>query len=148
MDCIGKTALSEPLVDIVEPNQVCSNQALIATFDIKTMKKEDAAFTSSFQIPISRKDYVHGLVAYFDVFFQDCHKTIGFSTSPKHKSTHWKQTVLYLPDVLIVNPGDTIDCHMQCAPNEKNPRDLDIALQYSLSNAEGEWHGEHRYKLR
>ena len=148
MDCIGRTALSEPLVDIVEPNQVCSKSALIATFDIKTMKKEDAAFAASFKIPISRKDYVHGLVAYFDVFFQDCHKTIGFSTSPNHKATHWKQTVLYLPDVLTVNPGDSIDCRMTCAPNDKNPRDLDIELVYALSNDEGQWNGGHRYKLR
>jgi protein arginine N-methyltransferase 1 len=148
MGCIGRTALSEPLVDIVDANQVCSNQALVATFDIKTMKKEDAAFSSKFQIPVSRRDYVHGLVAYFDVFFQDCHKTIGFSTSPKHKSTHWKQTVLYLPDVLIVNTGDSIDVEMSCAPNEKNPRDLDIVLAYSLKNNEGEWNNEHQYKLR
>ena len=28
-------------MDVVDPNQVCSNKALIATFDIKTMKKED-----------------------------------------------------------------------------------------------------------
>jgi protein arginine N-methyltransferase 1 len=148
MDCIGRTALSEPLVDVVDPNQVCSNKALIATFDIKKMKKEDAAFDSSFQIPILRKDFVHGLVVFFDVFFGDCHKSIGFSTSPKHKATHWKQTVLYLPDVLTVNPGDSIDCHMTCAPNDKNPRDLDIALQYALSNAEGQWKAEHHYKLR
>jgi len=66
----------------VETSQICSRPALMRTFDIKTMKKEDADFTSSFVITTSRKDYVHALVAYFDVFFNDCHKPIGFSTSP------------------------------------------------------------------
>ncbi|KAI8108625.1 hypothetical protein M9434_006648 [Picochlorum sp. BPE23] len=141
MDCIGKVAMMEPLVDIVEPNQICSQSAVMARFDIKTMKKEDAAFTSSFRIPVTRKDYVHAFVAYFDVIFNDCHKPIGFSTSPRATSTHWKQTVFYLKDTLIVNPGDSIMVTLSSGPNQKNPRDLDINIEYQLSNGEGSWHG-------
>lgn len=148
MDCIGKMAMMEPLVDLVQPNQVCSQPAVMASFDIKTMKKEDAAFSTSFRIQISRKDYVHALVAYFDVLFNDCHKPIGFSTSPRARSTHWKQTVFYLNDTLIVNPGDAIHVSLSSAPNASNPRDLDIDMEYQLSNAEGTWHGKQEYKLR
>ena len=35
-----------------------------------------------FKLVASRNDYVHALVAYFDVFFTACHKPISFSTSP------------------------------------------------------------------
>ena len=67
----------------VEPGQICSQPAHVKTFDIKTMKKEDAMFSASFQLPVARKDYIHALVAYFDVMFNDCHKPVGFSTSPR-----------------------------------------------------------------
>lgn len=148
MECIGKMALMEPLVDIVEPNQVCSQPAVVATFDIKQMKKEDASFHTSFAVPITRKDYVHALVAYFDVTFNGCHKPLGFSTSPRARVTHWKQTVFYLKDTLIVNPGDSIAVELGCVPNAKNPRDLDIDIEYQLENAEGTWHSTQEYKLR
>lgn len=148
MECIGKMALMEPLVDVVEPNQVCSQPAIVAKFDIKTMKKEDATFRASFAVPIARKDYVHALVAYFDVTFNDCHKPLGFSTSPRARVTHWKQTVFYLNDTLRVNPGDSIVVNLACAPNAKNPRDLDIDIEYQLDNSEGAWHSKQEYKLR
>ena len=35
-----------------------------------------------FKLVATRNDYVHALVAYFDVFFTACHKPISFSTSP------------------------------------------------------------------
>jgi protein arginine N-methyltransferase 1 len=108
MSCIGRLALSEPLVDNVDPKQVCSQPALLATFDIKTMKKEDATFAAPFSLTVTRNDYVHALVAYFDVEFGDCHKPVGFSTAPRARSTHWKQTVFYLEDTLIVHQGEAL----------------------------------------
>ena len=36
-----------------------------------------------FRLVAARNDYVHALVAYFDVYFTACHKLVWFSTSPK-----------------------------------------------------------------
>ncbi len=36
-----------------------------------------------FRLVASRNDYIHALVAYFDVYFTACHKLVWFSTSPK-----------------------------------------------------------------
>ena len=36
-----------------------------------------------FSLTVSRNDYAHALVAFFDVSFDDCHKPLGFSTSPR-----------------------------------------------------------------
>lgn len=36
-----------------------------------------------FKLVATRNDYVHALVAYFDVYFTACHKLVWFSTSPK-----------------------------------------------------------------
>ncbi|GJY88229.1 ribonuclease H-like domain-containing protein [Tanacetum coccineum] len=57
----------------------------------------------------------------------------GFSTGPKSRSTLWKQTVLYLEEVLLICEGESITGSMTMAQNKKNPGDVDITLSYSLN---------------
>ncbi|KAB1209302.1 putative protein arginine N-methyltransferase 1 [Morella rubra] len=102
MSCIKKQALSEPLVDTVDQNQIVTNCQLLKTMDISKMAPGDASFTAPFKLVAERDDYIHALVAYFDVSFTKCHKLMGFSTGPRSRATHWKQTVLYLEDVLTI----------------------------------------------
>lgn len=52
--------------------------------DIYTVKVEDLTFTSPFCLQVKRNDYVHALVAYFNIEFTRCHKRTGFSTSEGH----------------------------------------------------------------
>ena len=108
MSCIGKMALSEPLVDCVDADQIATHAALLKTFDLKTMRKEDASFEASFALATARKDYVHAFVAYFDIEFADGHKPLVFSTGPRSRATHWKQTVFYLKETLVVHPNEVI----------------------------------------
>lgn len=44
------------------------------------MAPGDASFTAPFKLVAERDDYIHALVAYFDVTFTKCHKLMGFST--------------------------------------------------------------------
>ncbi|KAM1605479.1 hypothetical protein PS2_026226 [Malus domestica] len=133
MSCIKKQAMMEPLVDTVDQNQIVTNSQLLKTMDISKMTSGDASFTAPFKLVAERDDFVHALVAYFDVSFTKCHKLMGFSTGPRSRSTHWKQTVLYLEDVLTVCQGESIVGSMTVAQNKKNPRDIDIMLKYSLN---------------
>ncbi|TYG66858.1 hypothetical protein ES288_D05G032300v1 [Gossypium darwinii] len=103
------------------------------TMDISKMVPGDASFTAPFKLIAERDDYIHAFVAYFDVSFTKCHKLMGFSTGPRSRATHWKQTVLYLEDVLTICEGEAIIGSMTVAPNKKNPRDVDIMVKYSLS---------------
>ncbi|KAG1346685.1 Protein arginine N-methyltransferase 1.1 [Cocos nucifera] len=108
MSCIKKQAMMEPLVDTVDQNQIVTNCQLLKTMDISKMAPGDASFTAPFKLVAQRNDYIHALVAYFDVSFTKCHKMMGFSTGPRSKATHWKQTVLYLEDVLTVCEGEAL----------------------------------------
>jgi protein arginine N-methyltransferase 1 len=72
------------------------------------MVKEDCAFTAPFELECTRNDYIHALVVYFDVDFGACHKQCGFSTSPASRTTHWKQTVFYLNEAIVVNEGEKL----------------------------------------
>ncbi|KAL3535647.1 hypothetical protein ACH5RR_004108 [Cinchona calisaya] len=133
MSCIRKQSIMEPLVDTVDQNQIVTNCQLLKTMDISKMAAGDASFTAPFKLVAERDDYIHALVAYFDVSFTKCHKLMGFSTGPKSRATHWKQTVLYLEDVLTICEGESIVGSMTVAPNKKNPRDVDIMLKYSVN---------------
>jgi len=130
--CIKEIALREPLVDTVDLKAVVTKPYEIRTFDLKTVKKEDLTFVANFVLEATRRDYVHALLAWFDVSFKASHKPLGFSTGPHAKYTHWKQTVFYLTDVVAVDAGDAIRGDISVAPNAKNNRDLDIVISYEV----------------
>ncbi len=126
------TALSEPLVDTVEVKAVVTDPTNVLTLDLYTCTTADLAFSCPFDLVARRDDFIHALVAWFDIEFTACHKPVRFSTGPHTKYTHWKQTVFYLKDVLTVQQGEKVECSLHNRPNEKNKRDLDIKIEYRL----------------
>lgn len=132
MSSIRKVAVSEPLVDVVDPNQVVSNSFALKEVDLYTVKVEDLVCDSPFQLVCRRNDYVQALVTFFNVEFSRCHKKTGFSTGPDAHYTHWKQTVFYLEDSLTVKKGEEIVGNFSMAPNSRNNRDLDFKLKISF----------------
>ncbi|KFY84334.1 hypothetical protein V500_09395 [Pseudogymnoascus sp. VKM F-4518 (FW-2643)] len=129
---LKKTALTEPLVDTVEIKAVVTDPTAVLTLDLYTCTVADLAFTSPFVLEARRDDFVHALIAWFDIDFTACHKAIRFSTGPHTKYTHWKQTVFYLREVLTVQQGEKIEGVLTNKPNEQNPRDLDVKISYKL----------------
>lgn len=67
---------------------------------------------------------------------------------PKSRATHWKQTVLYLEDVLTICQGEAIIGNMTVSQNKKNPRDVDITLKYSLNGLRCLISRTQSYKMR
>ena len=43
--------------------------------------------------------------------------------------------MFYLKDVLSINSGEEIHGCLSCAPNKKNPRELDINIRYTFNGA-------------
>ncbi|KAI9725268.1 MAG: type I protein arginine N-methyltransferase Rmt1 [Chrysothrix sp. TS-e1954] len=146
---LKQTALTEPLVDTVEVKAVVTDPVQILSLDLNTVTKEDLAYSEAFSLPVRRNDFVHALIAWFDIDFTACHKPIRFSTGPHTKYTHWKQTVFYLTNALTVEEGERIDGRLSSSPNEKNRRDLDIALEWRLESGDGlrDASGKAQYKM-
>jgi protein arginine N-methyltransferase 1 len=146
-------AMSEPLVDTVENRSVATTSGQLVDIDINTVKLEDLAFFSKFSLKAIRDDRIHGLVAWFDIWFpgtDDKHE-VYFSTGPHANYTHWKQTVFYLDDVLDIKRGEAIDFTLANRPNKINPRELDIEIDWEFK-ADGDDYraqkGKHNYFLR
>lgn len=129
---LKETALGEPLVDNVDMKAVVTDPAKVLTLDLYTCTTDNLAFTVPFTLINRREDFIHALVAWFDIDFTACHKNISFSTGPHTKYTHWKQTVFYLKEVLTVQTDESIECVMSVRPNTKNRRDLDIEISYDF----------------
>jgi len=148
MSSIKKMAMQEPLVDVVDPNQVMSGSYRLITIDINTIKEEDLSFKVPFRLVSLRDDFCHAFVAFFDIEFTKCHKNVTFSTGPHASYTHWKQTVFYLNDVLSMKKGEEVRGEFCCKPNPKNPRDLDIEIAYRFVGGYESLDVKQQYYLR
>merc|ERR1711890_211069 len=131
MSCIRKVALTEPLVDTVDCNQVVTNSCLIKEIDIQTCTKEDIPFTSPFHLQIKRNDYMQALVTYFNIEF-----------------TNWKQTVFYLDDYLTCKKGDEVTGVFSMKPNTRNIRDLDFEIKVDFNGELGKVSEKNAYRMR
>jgi len=148
MSCIRKVAISEPLVDVVDPKQVVTNACLLKEVDLYTVKKEDLAFTAPYHLLVRRNDYVQALVTFFNIEFTKCHKRTGFSTAPEAPYTHWKQTVFYFDDYLTVKKGEEIYGMFTMKPNVKNNRDLDFNVEIDFKGELSEMSETFHYRMR
>lgn len=141
--------MTEPLVDTVDIKAVVTDPAPVITLDLYTCTVADLAFKMPYSLKVRRNDFVHAVIAWFDIEFSKCHKPIRFSTGPHTKYTHWKQTVFYLKDVLTVEEGETIKGELDTRPSEKNHRDLDINISYQLETEDmhRQAQGQASYKM-
>eukprot|EP00483_Globobulimina_turgida_P010866 UN10887 len=72
-----------------------------------------------------------------------------FTTAPWAEYTHWKQTVFYLDESLMVSKGTQIKGHIKVQHNSKNPRDLDVEIKTNYkSNKIGTVNQERIYFMR
>ncbi|CAJ0648209.1 4631_t:CDS:2 [Entrophospora sp. SA101] len=140
---IKSVALREPLVDVVDYKAIVTKPNAIKEIDINTVQKSDLDFKAPFTLTALRDDYIHAFISWFEITFSVCHKPVHFSTGPHAKYTHWKQTVFYTNDSIIVKEGETIAGTLTCSPNKKNNRDLDIEISYEFSSDAGKFSEYH-----
>mmetsp|Transcript_3007 Transcript_3007/g.6858 ORF Transcript_3007/g.6858 Transcript_3007/m.6858 type:complete len:372 (+) Transcript_3007:53-1168(+) len=125
-------AIQEPISDIVEPLALVTDTACVFQMDLSVVKCHELDFVSPFSLKSHRQDFIHALVVWFDVFFDAAPDALPLSTAPGQPDTHWKQTVLYLEEPLVVFPGDILSGRMAVRKNALNNRDLDVKLSYQL----------------
>ena len=148
MSTIKKMAMTEPLVDTVDPKNLISNYKPVLSLDLLTCSVSDLSFESTFKLKFLKNDFCHALVGFFECAFTQVHKPIVFSTSPSSKWTHWKQTVFYLTETLTVCSEEEVEGRIVCKPNERNPRDLDIHISTKFAGRYMSSERDFLYRLR
>ncbi|XP_071135707.1 protein arginine N-methyltransferase 3-like [Mytilus edulis] len=129
MSCMQADVVKEASVDIVKPDKIISEPAVIKELDCRLCKFGDLQFKQDFQLSLATKGEITAVIGYFDIHFdRNCGNKVMFSTGPKDTSTHWKQTVFLLEKFIPVQKGEIVKGTVHCRKNKKDPRALLITL--------------------
>jgi protein arginine N-methyltransferase 3 len=107
MSCLRREAAHVPAVEIVKPEVVFTTASQLILLDLATCSSRDVSFKSAFTLTATHTEGekpMTALVGYFDVFF-DLENPASFSTGPLCPPTHWKQTIFFLDQPIIMKPG-------------------------------------------
>ncbi|XP_051985085.1 protein arginine N-methyltransferase 3-like isoform X1 [Xyrauchen texanus] len=129
MTCMKKAVVPEAVVEVLKPETVISEPAVIKTIDCGTVSVSDLDFTVDFTLKIRVNTFCTAIVGYFDIFFDEsCGNKVMFSTAPDCTKTHWKQTVFLLQSPISVQTGEDLLGQITVHKNRKDPRALLITL--------------------
>lgn len=146
-----KVAMSEPMVDTVQNLALVTSAHKFFEFDINTVTKEELTFNSKFSLKALDNELCHAYVVWFDCDFPGDEK-VTLPTGPMAHYTHWKQTVFYMDQVLDLKKGDTIEGSIFSRPNTRNPREVDIDIEWNLrteaKDASRDQEGKYSYFMR
>ena len=148
MSCLASTAIKEPLIDSCDPDMINSSEHCILDLDLVHMKKEEVEFATTYELKFHRNDKVHALVAWFDTPFSDLTNPINLSTSPYEDYTHWKQSVFYIEEPLLVRKGDVLQGSIAVRKSKTNFRELDIKISYHIDASQCKKDLVQMYKLK
>jgi SAM-dependent methyltransferase len=135
MTAMKSLVLPEAHVFVVKEDSVVGQRHLLHTYDIGTVKPEDLDIReSAFSLKMSKdENTLTGLCISFDCEFSSklLMHNIKLPTGPEETPTHWKQTVLWLPEPLVIetNGADhVVNGTLTIARNSQNPRNLDFVM--------------------
>lgn len=107
------TRLVFPDVQIltISPASIVTPPVLLTQFDLNnratTARCVNFATPFTLESTSGEETRINCLVAYFDTSF-DLEVGVRFSTSPSEKSTHWKQSVFLLKQVVTLSKGNSL----------------------------------------
>jgi protein arginine N-methyltransferase 1 len=104
--------LLHPEIMAVSKQSLLAEPQVILNIDLQFVGIEDVHnIMTSLDFVINRNDVMHGLALWFDVTFDGSHQIV-LDTGPSSPLTHWKQTVVLLPDALLVNNAANMQCRI------------------------------------
>lgn len=126
---------SKPEVLEVKADDLLHDGTILAWLDLNEVSLDDLAdFTFKEVIVVQKPGRYQGVCLWFDVEFPagDDRDEVILSTHPRAALTHWKQTVILLPEAAQedVDPRDPIAFELSVRRNEQNPRHYNLELTF------------------
>ncbi|KAL2089070.1 hypothetical protein ACEWY4_015969 [Coilia grayii] len=129
MACMKKAVVPEAVVEVLSPDTVISDAAVIQTFDCNKVCLSELEFAADFTLKVTKTTQCTAVVGYFDIFFdRSCGNKVMFSTGPHCTKTHWKQTVFLIEEPFPVQSGEDLAGKITVRKNRKDPRALIVTL--------------------
>jgi predicted RNA methylase len=122
--------LSKPYISAIKADQLLSDRVLIKEIDIKTVRKEELhhIFTQTTFLT-TREAIMQGICIWFDVVFTGSNELIVLDTAPGLPDTHWKQTIILLPEHFQIQPGLEIPASIEISIDSSNHRHYNLSVQ-------------------
>uniref|UniRef100_A0A8C8GXG9 type I protein arginine methyltransferase n=1 Tax=Oncorhynchus tshawytscha TaxID=74940 RepID=A0A8C8GXG9_ONCTS len=115
MACMKRAVVPEAVVQVLKPDTLISQPAVIQGIDCNAVSLSELEFASDFCLKITDST--------------DCTVSrVMFSTGPQVTKTHWKQTVFLLENPIPVQAGEELQGRITIRKNKKDPRSLFITF--------------------
>ncbi len=142
MGMLQNEIVTEAQVQYISAQHVASARCLLHDLDISVAADVDLDFVRPFHLQIANTCRVNGFILSFDVLFDGKQSNgqmkVGFescvlSTGCEAETTHWKQTVLWLPldACMQCDAGENISGNMHYQRSAENPRDYLLVVTWS-----------------
>ena len=126
---VAQQALGQPEVMCITAEQVMAPPEVVATLDLHTATVgELSELGQRCRFRATRSGIVHGYALWFSCSFQPT--AVVLATGPSDPQTHWKQSVVLLPEMLLATAGETtLDCIITLSKDADSPRQCVIDLE-------------------
>ncbi|EDV92585.1 protein arginine N-methyltransferase 1 [Drosophila grimshawi] len=128
MSDLRKRSIEEPLMQVVNSDNILTETELIADFDMMTVDLNYSNFQHEFNLKCTETGKLGAFAGYFDTFF-DLDRPVMFSTSPTATPTHWKQTVFFIDQPQDVQKGQVISGKIRSRRHQGDVRALCVDIE-------------------
>lgn len=131
--CIRKQKSQKPEILVVGENDLLHEGTVLAWLDLKEVSGDDLSEINFKEVIVaSSAGRYQGVCIWFECEFpaDDCGSSVVLSTSPFAPQTHWKQTVIVLPDHAQddLEERDPIAFSLTLKRNQLNQRQYNIEM--------------------
>lgn len=131
---IKNSDLRQYVVETIESSQLVQEGQLIQSIDLRTVKKDDLRSMRSFcEFQIENTCIISGFCFWFDCYFSTNNnssilRSTRLTTSPHSTKTHWKQTLVFLPQDLYPLKGDIVPVNIKLRQSNENHRHYQLTI--------------------
>lgn len=129
----GELMKEKPIIEEISEEQLISDEKILSSLNLNTITIKDLITLQSYNLKFSiNKDCnLQGFAFWFDVIFHTDDKIVTLSTSPRANQTHWKQTVVLMPQILDdsencdnlkLSSNDNLECFAILKQSDTNLR--------------------------
>lgn len=131
---IKNSNLNEFIIETIEPSQLVHDAQLIQSLDLRTVRIDDLRTMRSFcEFNLDNTCIISGFCFWFDCYFSSNNnssilRSTRLTTSPYASKTHWKQTLLFLPDDIYPIKGETVPVNIKLKQSLTNRRQYQLSI--------------------
>lgn len=131
---IKNSDLSECVIDTIDASQLVHEPQLVQGIDLRTVRIEDLqSMRASCLFDIDNTCIISGFCFWFDCYFSSAHHafkspSVRLTTGPSTAKTHWKQTLVFLPEDIYPLKGELVPVSIKLKQSTDNRRHYNLTI--------------------